>query len=444
MSELVTCTLEDICVKAKGAIISGPFGSNISKKYFVENGIPVIRGNNLTTNHIKFIDDGFVFITEEKANELNCDAYCGDLIFTAAGTIGQVGIIPKNSKYNRYVISNKQIRARIDTNIVDLDYAYCWFASPWIQTILENNNKGSTVPLLTLAEVKALPITYPRDLGQQKALAKVLVQLDSKMENNDLICSNLDGIAKLVYDYWFIQFDFPDENGKPYKSSGGKMVWNEELKREIPEGWKVIVLKDHFHIDRGISYSSENISTGVGTPMINLACIDKNRNYRAGELKYFSGEIPEKNYLNAGDLLIACTDLTRKAEIIGCPILVPEDGKKYIYSMDIAKISFSEEELNDLYMYMTLRTNFYHNYIKKWASGTNVLHLNLEGLEWYAVCVPPMNLQNRYAKIIKVIHSKKSDGLSENQLLAELRDFLLPMLMNGQVKIKESTGDDFM
>ena len=170
--------------------------------------------------------------------------------------------------------------------------------------------------------------------------------------------------------------------------------------------------------------------------MINLACIDRNRKYRDGELKYHNGYVPDDAYLNAGDLLIACTDLTREREIIGCPILVPDDGNRYTYSMDIAKITFPSNEINDLYMYMALRTDFYHNYIKAWASGTNVLHLNLEGLDWYKMCIPPVELQNKFADMINGIHSKKSEVLSENQQLTSLRDFLLPMLMNGQVKVK--------
>ena len=136
MSKTITTTLEKICLQEKGAIISGPFGSNISSRFFVTEGIPVIRGNNLSLSYDKFYDSGFVFVTKEKADELKCYAYRDDLIFTAAGAIGQVGIIPRNSLYEEYVISNKQIRARIDTRKVDLLYAYYWFSSPWIREIL--------------------------------------------------------------------------------------------------------------------------------------------------------------------------------------------------------------------------------------------------------------------------------------------------------------------
>ena len=153
MSKWIHTTLNDICRSDKGAIISGPFGSNISSKFFVLDGVPVIRGNNLSLSLDKFYDDDFVFVTEEKADELNCYAEEGDLIFTAAGTIGQVGILEAPLKYKKYVISNKQLRARIDTRKVDLLYAYYWFASAWMQNYFIRNNKGSTVPLITLSEL---------------------------------------------------------------------------------------------------------------------------------------------------------------------------------------------------------------------------------------------------------------------------------------------------
>ena len=198
MSKIITSTLERICSQEKGAIISGPFGSNISSKFFVDSGVPVIRGNNLSLSLDKFYDTGFAFVTKQKADELNCYAHRDDLIITAAGTIGQVGIIPKNSIYKEYVISNKQIRARLDTNKIDLLYAYYWFSSPWIKDLLIRSNKGSTVPLLTLSEVKDLPISYPEDLAEQKRIASIIESISSKIENNNKINDNLPYYSLMV------------------------------------------------------------------------------------------------------------------------------------------------------------------------------------------------------------------------------------------------------
>lgn len=243
-NDITVSTLNEVCLKENKSIISGPFGSNISSKFFVETGIPVIRGNNLTIGKEMFIDSGFVYITPEKANELNCYAIKDDLIFTAAGTLGQVGMIPSKTKFNKYVISNKQIRARINRNLVLPEYAYYWFSSPWIQKKLCNNNKGSTVPLLTLSEIKSLPIKYPQNLKKQEKVVKILSSIDVQIKRNNDMVQKLQVLTQSIYSYWFNQFEFPNEEGKPYKSSGGEMVWNEELKREIPKDWEVKQLKE--------------------------------------------------------------------------------------------------------------------------------------------------------------------------------------------------------
>ena len=139
--------------------------------------------------------------------------------------------------------------------------------------------------------------------------------------------------------------------------------------------------------------------------------------------------------LKSGEMLIACTDLTRNADIVGCPTLVPDDGAEYTFSTDIAKLHASTSEINDLYLYMTLRTDSYHNYIKKWASGTNVLHLNLDGLDWYEVNIPPIELQKKFSKFVIEAHKRESQILEENRNLNNLKNIVLPMLMNGQAVI---------
>lgn len=351
-----------------------------------------------------------------------------DIIISARGTVGAMAMLEKSMAFNQSCFG---LRAKPE--VVDQEFLF-YYLRFYMKNITQKS-QGSVFATINLDTFDMIDLNLP-PLNVQKKIAKVLSDIDAKIDNNNAIAAELEGMAKDLYDYWFVQFDFPDENGKPYKSSGGKMVWNEELKREIPEGWDVKALKGLYQIDRGLSYTSKDIETGVGVPMLNLACVDTSRNYRDGELKYHAGKVPDSAFVNAGDLMIACTDLTRERAIIGCPILVPDDGLRYTYSMDLAKISFPSSLLDEMYMYMTLRTEFYHNYIKEWASGTTVLHLNLKGIDWYNICIPPMSLQEKYATIMRDVHSKKSQILSENRDLVSLRDFLLPMLMNGQVKVK--------
>ena len=304
----------------------------------------------------------------------------------------------------------------------------------YIKKEIQKSASGSIQDNINIDYLSKMRIKIPEKDYQDK-IVEVLSSIDKKILLNNQINQELEDMAKTLYDYWFVQFDFPDQNGKPYKSSGGKMVYHPELKREIPEGWGVEKLKDKLSVSRGISYKTENIKDNIGIPMINLASIGISRNYKSSGLKFFNGEYSKEKIVSGGDLLIACTDLTRNADIVGSPIIVPFDEQKYLFSMDLAKIDSKVDYINKYYLYSTLRTEHYHNYIKKWASGTNVLHLNIDGMGWYSIAIPPMNLQEEYSKIILNFSKKTNNNIQQNQELTQLRDWLLPMLMNGQVKV---------
>lgn len=410
----------------------------IFESEYRQNGIPFIRGLEITDGSIMKENVQYeCYISKERYLELkekNGVPQKGDILITAVGTIGNLCYIDKDKEF--YFKDGNVIWFKdFDENVYS-KYLFYFMKSPYFNRQLECAMIGAVQKALTMVMLSEIELELPK-YEDQIQIVDILDAIDSKIENNNKINAELESMAKTIYDYWFLQFEFPNEDGKPYKSSGGKMVWNEELKREIPEGWEVSQLKDKYSIERGISYTSKDIESGDGVPMINLACIDINRNYRDGELKYYNGKVTDSSKLDSEDLLIACTDLTRNADIVGSPILTPSDNKTYTYSMDIAKLVPDERYFNRFYLYMTLRTDFYHNYIKKWASGTNVLHLNLDGISWYNTWIPPIEIQNKFALIIENIHKKKCEILSENQELTSLRDFLLPMLMNGQVGFKD-------
>jgi len=173
--------LDAIKANIKGAIVSGPFGSNIGKRFFVDEGVPLIRGNNLTKGDKFFVEEGFVFITEEKAEELKtCTALPNDLIFTAAGTLGQVGLIPQDCLYPKYIISNKQLRARVDEGKAVPLFLFYWFSSSIIQKLIAQRKGGVSIPVINLGILRRLPIPLP-SLDEQREIAHVLQAMDAKI-----------------------------------------------------------------------------------------------------------------------------------------------------------------------------------------------------------------------------------------------------------------------
>ncbi|MBK7880151.1 MAG: restriction endonuclease subunit S [Saprospiraceae bacterium] len=298
---------------------------------------------------------------------------------------------------------------------------------------LNKKQIGSSQPLLTQGILNRIDVNIYSDVSTRAKIASVLSTIDSKIELNNRINAELETMAKTLYDYWFVQFDFPDKNGKPYKTSGGKMVWNEELKKEIPEGWEVKFLRTEIEIQRGISYTSKEIN-GDGIPMINLNSFNLDGTYKSEGVKTYSGKFTEKNIVKSGDLLIAATDVTRNADIIGRAILVPDYYKEeLVFSMDIAKII--SKNIPSSFLMMLFNSNHYHNYIKWYASGTIVLHLNLDGVNRYQTELPPTILMKQFDDFYLPIANRIYMTAKENEKLSGLRDWLLPMLMNGQVKI---------
>lgn len=435
MSKWIHTTLNDICRSDKGAIISGPFGSNISSKFFVLDGVPVIRGNNLSLSLDKFYDDDFVFVTEEKADELNCYAEEGDLIFTAAGTIGQVGILEAPLKYKKYVISNKQLRARIDTRKVDLLYAYYWFASAWMQNYFIRNNKGSTVPLITLSELKDAPISYPEDITEQKKIVMAIEAISRKINNNRNICFNLESMAKTLYDYWFTQFDFPNAEGKPYRSSGGEIVWNDQLKRKIPKGWDVRPLshvissintglnpRDNYILGNGdIQYLTvKNLTTSGTIDFSGCDTVDE----QAREI------IHKRSDVSVGDILFA------SIAPLGRCYLIQNPPEKWDINESVFSIRRNASRVTSEFLYMYFMSDTFIKAATSSSTGSIFKGIRINTLLDIAAVIPPKDIVTAFTTQVKTLLALKEQKGTENRELTKLRDWLLPMLMNGQATVE--------
>jgi len=430
------CTIDDIKAPEKGSIISGPFGSNISSKYFVSSGLPVIRGNNLSLSYEKFIDGGFVYITQEKAEELNCWAKEGDLIFTAAGTIGQVGLLDGTQSFERYVISNKQLRVRLDSNIIDVLYAYYWFSSPWTKTRLIRNNVGSTVPLITLREVKELPIIFPIELKYQRRIAQVIDNISQKIKLNNEINTELENIAKLLYDYWFVQYDFPDENGKPYRSSGGIMVYNDKLKKEIPIGWELLSVNDMTTACRGVTFDKDDVITYSENSILVL----RGNNIQDNKLVY------DNNTVYIPDSMVSSEQRIRKHDIIltmssgsknhigKCAMF--QNDSKHTFGAFLTKFTPSTDKC--FFVFQSLVSDFCVQRIKSICNGTGINNLTNAHFDEILFAVPNKTILEMFEERLRPLYTMIGNNVIISSELTALRDFLLPLLMNGQVTVKES------
>lgn len=297
---------------------------------------------------------------------------------------------------------------------------------------------GSAQPKLNQENLASIQLQLP-NINRQNKVAQILSCIDNKIEINNKINSELEAMEKVIYNYWFLQFEFPNEQGRPYKSSGGKMVWNEELKREIPVGWKVKKIGETFSSSRGISYNSKNLGE-KGVPMINLASFKPGGGYKIEGIKKFTGDYDEDKCLKAYDLVICNTQQTAidySKDIIGNAFLIPDIFESDIVSSHhVTTIKVKNENIK-YYLCSLFNTKHFHRYIAGFTNGTNILGLLFNGVENYKSEIPDEKTLERYSIFCRDIEKRKSQIIKENHDLTSLRDFLLPLLMNGQVSFEE-------
>lgn len=319
---------------------------------------------------------------------------------------------------------------------------------------------SSVVPSLNRNFVYPIKVPFYDNIADQQKIAAVLSSLDDKIALNNRINAKLEQMAKRLYDYWFVQFDFPvpchselvseshnkemlnqvqhDECAKPYKSTGGKMVWNEELKREIPAGWEVKKLGELFTTNRGVSYSTKTITGDIGIPMINLASFSPDGSYKIDGIKIYTGEYTEEKVLKPFDLVMCNTQQTAidfSKDIIGKALLVPDIFEGNITSSHHVNTLKVHNEKLKFYLYRLFNTDYFHAYISHFASGTNIMGLDFAGVENYTAVIPGDEILSKFADFTLNIEKKKSEIVRENKKLISLRDRLLPLLMNGQVEV---------
>lgn len=406
-------------------ISMGPFGSDIKVDNFISQGIPVLNGSNLTSH--KLVENSFKYVSLEKANKLGkANAFRGDIIITHRGTLGQVAYIPQNSKYERYVISQSQFRVRFNDDLDPVYFSYL-MKSEYGQKKLLSFKSHVGVPALAQAtsNFKRLELKLHNNIDQKK-IAAVLSALDDKIDLNNQINTELEAMAKTLYDYWFVQFDFPDENGKPYKSSGGKMVFNETLKREIPVGWEVKSLYQIANFINGLAcqkFRPENEDDEF-LPVIKIREMNDGI---SGNTEKVRLNIPEKNIINDGDVLFSWSATL--------DVKIWTEGKAGL-NQHIFKV-ISDKFPRSFYYFETLN---YLQHFKMMAElrKTTMGHITIDHLKASYIPIPPIDMVKTLDDKLKPILEKVISNKKQNQELAKLRDWLLPMLMNGQVRVGEN------
>lgn len=399
-------------------ISMGPFGSDVKKEFYVDNGVPILNGSNL--QGFKLQEDSFGYLTKEKADSLKkCNAHRGDIIVTHRGTLGQIVYVPVNSKYDRYVISQSQFRFRCKADLVDVQYLVYYFHTREGQYKILANASQVGVPALARATstFRLIDIKLP-SLKDQRRIASILSSLDRKIELNNKINADLEEMVQAIFKNWFVDFE-PFKDGKFVDSELGM----------IPEGWTVGCLGDIGNIVCGKTPSKSN------------------SNYYGGDIPFI--KIPDMH----GNVFVENSEdrLTEEGSLSQIKKLIPP------YSLMVSciatvglvsintKPSHTNQQINTViphnksalfYLYQHMKNN--EEFLKNMGrGGTTTLNVNTRSFSNIRLLIPSEIALEQFHRVVEGLFKKIELNLHESRALSLLRDTLLPRLMSGELGVPE-------
>jgi type I restriction enzyme S subunit len=425
MTNLNLVKLNTLCDKITDGSHYSPKGTSkgipmLSVKDMVENGF--------NYSNCKFIssDDYFDLVRGD------CKPLKNDVLIAKDGSyLKHVFVIKK--EIDQAVLSSIGI-LRPNLNKVNPDYLKYYLHTASVkETVSKKYVSGSALPRIILRNFGEIEVIYKK-LDEQSKIAKVLSDLDTKIELNNKINTELEAMAKLIYDYWFVQFDFPDKNGKPYKSSGGKMVFNEELKREIPEDWELCFLGDVVNKTGTGLNPRKNFKLGEGDNYyVTIKNIDQGKVILNEKCDRINDEalriINNRSDLRKGDILYT------SIQPVGTTYLIREEPKNWNINESVFTIRPDYEKVTSEFLYMFVSGEYikkYTSYVSAGSIHKGVRHSTLKECKFI---LPSKSIVDDFTKLVRPMLDKDDKIQIENQKLAELRDWLLPMLMNGQVRV---------
>ncbi|MEK6888808.1 MAG: restriction endonuclease subunit S [Nanoarchaeota archaeon] len=385
---------------------------------FQDAGHPIIRVSNFTDKSIDLNNcNRLDFNKLSNYNEVKLKSE--DVVIATVGSwpsnpksiVGKVIKIPAEGDgalLNQNAVILRPVNSTLDNSFLFYRLRNQDFSDYLISGAQGSANQAS----ITLSSIFRFEFCLP-SIKEQQAIAKILSDLDSKIELNQKMNKTLEAIGQALFKKWFID--------------------------ERKENWKDVKLGDFIVVERGLSYKGSGLNT-TGIPMINLGNIAPNNHFRYDGLKFYSGNYRERNLVQPGDLIIANTDITQKREILGSCLIVPSDlgNDKIIFTHHIYVIRFINKDkiLPKHFLSYLLQTKEFRERATGFATGTTVLALPEDAILNFKFAMPDKEKLTEFDRIINYIKNKSSINIIETRNLSQIRDSLLPKLMSGEIRVK--------
>lgn len=365
------------------------------------------------------------------------DIKIGDVLLSSRAPIGQCHLIKENPDF--YDIGESIFSIRANKSIILPEYLCLYLSSDFFVKVASKNTTGSIIKEIRIGDLMKINVVVP-PMSIQKKIADCLNALDGKIANNNAISAQLESLANTIYNYWFLQFEFPNEEGKPYKSSGGKMVWNEELKREIPEGWKVSTIRKYVsRITNGLN-PRKNFILGSGSNYyVTTKNLDNKGNIDFSTCDYISDDaldkINNRSDLKIGDVLFS------GIATVGRVYLITEKPVNWNINEAIFTLR-PAKGVSSYFLYNFCQSEEIQKQADLNAIGSSQRCLTQDHFLDIPCLYIPNNIQMKFEQKVKPIIDMRKMTENETQQLTSLRDFLLPLLMNGQVTFKDDVASE--
>ena len=402
----------------------------------------LIRSQNVLNDG--FRHEGLAYIGEHHASELSsAEVLDGDVLLNITGDsvarACQVDPHVLPARVNQHVAIIRPDPEKLDPGL--LRYL---LVSPEMQTkLLSWAASGGTRNALTKGMIESLDVPSPRDIRDQRTIAHVLGTLDDKIELNRRMNATLEAMAQALFRSWFVDFDpvrakmEGRDTGLPKEIADlfpGRLV-DSEL-GEIPLGWSIGYLSEHFEAIKGVSYKGSGLGRG-GTPLHNLNSVDKRGGYRCEGIKFYSGDYADRHVVYPGDVIVANTDLGRENLLIGYSAIVPRlFGGSGIVSHHLYRVRARPSgRLSAVFLYRLLNSPQMHDVVAGYANGTTVTMLPKDALQMPAVVEPPRTLLETFDALALDLEHRREQAVVESRTLGALRDALLPKLVSGELRV---------
>ena len=416
MSDWPKTKLVELAAPKRWALNGGPFGSKLTTKHYTESGVPVVRGTNLSGDS-RFSFDGFVWVSEEKADELQPNnAHPGDLVFTQRGTIGQVGLIPIDSPFERFVISQSQMKLTPDPAKADALFLYYIFSSPGAVKSIENLAFAAGVPHINLEILRNFEVPVP-PLSIQRRIAAILSAYDELIENSQRRIRILESMARALYREWFVHFRFPGHESVPRIPSP---------LGEIPQGWEVKRLATVADVNR----AQINARTApkelhyIDISSVSPGQIDSITTYAFADAPGRARRIVQH-----GDVLWSCVRPNRRSH---AQVMHPEPNT--IASTGFAVLTATQVPYTFLYFATT--TDDFVAFLTNNATGAAYPAVSGATFEKAEQLIPPAPLLKKFGDATIPTAEQIHTLQRQTQNLRRTRDLLLPRLLSGQIDVE--------